>query len=1051
VKIFSTILLILFFRLLAFSQTSEWKPIPKGNPLSTKIIKDQAIWKKMKKPKPNLFKSSLVYLDIEPIFYNKVKPNILPKAEFIEVQLTIKEQIKCDGEFLFKDNSKTKIKYLDKAHGFFTNDIYCLAEDKNGHIYFGTQSNGIGKFNGDFLQILQGDSLHPLSIITALFNDSNDRLWIGTNTKVYYIKDHKLHFLNLKENVSIKGIQEDYQGNIWISTIEEGSFCLTNKNIFQYKKDMPDKEISSVAVEKGGRIWFALSDKAIAFIQNDSLFGYPTTYNDAARHFYLDNDKLWIGTFGGSFLQYKNDSLYKVKYNNESQTPNMYSCFRNDKGLWFSLYGGGVYLLDDNGMVRRFSNMNGLSGNDIHTIMPDKFGNIWAGGLYEGVSRIEDVIFQSLNNSALTGTCSEIEVFNDDIWYFYNGNNTIKYENGDYWNISNAGTKDVQKNRHLTDGTIVGSNEAWLANWGVGFTHLKEKEFTYFKLQESTIYDQSIFNIQVDSLQNVFGISYSGKLYTLRDNQIYDLSKSFKDSSITFYKTYKWDSGLIYITCSKGLLILKNGYYKFIDENVTSQIGTIQTLQKTDSSLLLFGNNGIQEINHNGDKQIHFYKIDVFNNLSIRSAENIANHLFLITTNKGVLEIDISSTKIKSKLYGTEYGLPLLDFNQVQKIKEKILLLGNELYEYHPNFKKQSKTPPILNLNYLQLNKNTIELNQLHSIKQEDVLTFVFSSISWGISREMVYQLIKNGKNNEIWKTSETSTLTIEELQFGNYTLLVKSINNDGVSETFENSFRVKKNWYQTIWFKLLLIITTLLIIAFYIYIKHKKALKIQRNLEFQVEEKTIELKLEKEELAKQLDDNNILLKEVHHRVKNNMQLVSSLLELQSEFATDDFSKDVLRKGNDRIKALAFAHQKLYQNEDYENIELKDYFNQIIHHLLGNTDCKATIDIPDDLLINIERGQVLGFIINELIVNSLKYAWPNKIDKKCLSVFITIKDKYLYFVYRDNGIGFPKTFSLKENKSLGYTLIPSFVKRQLKGTMSCSNANGVIVKITFLL
>ena len=71
----------------------------------------------MKKPKPNLFKSSLVYLDIEPIFYNKVKPNILPKAEFIEVQLTIKEQIKCDGEFLFKDNSKTKIKYLDKAHG----------------------------------------------------------------------------------------------------------------------------------------------------------------------------------------------------------------------------------------------------------------------------------------------------------------------------------------------------------------------------------------------------------------------------------------------------------------------------------------------------------------------------------------------------------------------------------------------------------------------------------------------------------------------------------------------------------------------------------------------------------------------------------------------------------------------------------------------------------------------------------------------------------------------------------------------------------------------
>ena len=197
------------------------------------------------------------------------------------------------------------------------------------------------------------------------------------------------------------------------------------------------------------------------------------------------------------------------------------------------------------------------------------------------------------------------------------------------------------------------------------------------------------------------------------------------------------------------------------------------------------------------------------------------------------------------------------------------------------------------------------------------------------------------------------------------------------------------------------------------------------------------------------LEEKGLLLKEVHHRVKNNMQLVSSLLELQSEFAEDDFAKQVLSEGNDRIKALAFAHQKLYQNEDYENIELNDYFNQIIFHLLRHTQCKTTINVPENFLINIERGQVLGFIINELIVNSLKYAWNNSVKEKHISFSMSINSDRIDFIYQDNGGGFPEGFSLENSNSLGYTLIPSFVKRQLKGVVSCANNNGAVIKISF--
>ena len=216
-----------------------------------------------------------------------------------------------------------------------------------------------------------------------------------------------------------------------------------------------------------------------------------------------------------------------------------------------------------------------------------------------------------------------------------------------------------------------------------------------------------------------------------------------------------------------------------------------------------------------------------------------------------------------------------------------------------------------------------------------------------------------------------------------------------------------------------------------------------------QIRASKVVIERQNQQVTEALEEKGLLLKEVHHRVKNNMQLVSSLLELQSEFAKDEFSKKILSEGNDRIKALAFAHQNLYQNEDYENIELNEYFDQIIYHLLGQVNCKTTIDVPSNFVINIERGQVLGFIINELIMNSLKYAWEESNTEKLISFTMKILNDEIEFVYQDNGVGFPKDFSLADSKSLGYTLIPSFVKRQLKGKVACTNENGAVIKITF--
>jgi len=1051
VKLFRLIFLIIFFGGSLCAQNNEWKPIPLGDSLHTAVSHDRAIWSEIGKPTSSLFKSSLICLDQKPKFLNKIKPEVLPKAEFEQIPLTLTEQIPCDGDFLFKDNSTSKIKYLDKAHGFFLKSVYALAEDKKGNIYFGSESGGLGKFNGDFIQLLEGDSTFSLKEVTFLFYDSKERLWVGTKNKVGFIRGNKLHRFKLKKDIHVKGVDEDYKGNVWINTVGDGVFCIGKSEVLHYLKGLPTEEVRSVAVQKDGKIWFALKDKAIAFLKNDSLFGYPVNSHGSATNFYIDDDKFWISTFYGHFLQIRNDSIFKLKYDDYAGVRTTYSCFRNHLGLWFSVYGSGVYLLDDNGFVRNFSEENGLSDNHIVPIIPDQFGNVWAGGLFKGISRIEETGFYKLNNKAIIGRCSEIEEYNGDVWYFFNGGATTKESKGIYWSVSNAGENGMPIQRHFTDGVPVGPNEAWLGTWSKGIGHLKDDEFTYYMPDKEDTYDQLTFHVQIDDLQNVFSTTYTNRLYILRGNQIYDLSNTFFSEELKFYNTYKLSSGLIYVLCNKGVLVFKNGYYKFLNKELTVQNKNIQLLKEVGSSLFLFGKNGIQELNGDGEL-IKFYRVNQLKNKVLRSVGTIDERVFMVCTDKGVLEIDISTENVFVKLYDSKYGLAIPGFEYVKNVKGRLIISGTSgMYEYNAKFGERPKKPPLLELASLQLNNKIIELNQFFAVDQESSLEFVFSAISWGTPNQLSYQLIKNNSKNKKWRKNKSRNIKLEGLTFGKYKLLVKAINQDGESKVFSSSFHVKKDWYQMLWFKFFVGFLAILLVVVLIYIKNKRALRIQKKLELQVSQKTIELNLEKEELAKQLDDNKILLKEVHHRVKNNMQLVSSVLELQSEFTTDEFAKQVLNEGNDRIKALAFAHQKLYQNEDYENIELKDYFNQIIHHLLLKTACEAIVEIPTDFLINIERGQVLGFIVNELVVNSLKYAWKNSYGEKNIFLSIKLKENALEFLYKDNGAGFPKEFSLGASNSLGYTLIPSFVKRQLKGTLNCTNNNGAEIKITFTL
>lgn len=212
------------------------------------------------------------------------------------------------------------------------------------------------------------------------------------------------------------------------------------------------------------------------------------------------------------------------------------------------------------------------------------------------------------------------------------------------------------------------------------------------------------------------------------------------------------------------------------------------------------------------------------------------------------------------------------------------------------------------------------------------------------------------------------------------------------------------------------------------------------------------ERKQVEEQIKASLKEKETLLQEIHHRVKNNMQVISSLLKLQSNNVEDSQIKGVLKESESRVYAMSAVHESLHGSEKLSEIDLKSYLFKIITFIFQTyaTDhrkIKLNSNV-ENAPISINQAYPLGLIVNELISNSLKYAFP---DKKEGEITVTMKklEKELELIVRDDGIGMAKEFDLKNLKSLGLKLVRTLVENQLNGSVNLDNTNGTKFTIKF--
>jgi len=184
--------------------------------------------------------------------------------------------------------------------------------------------------------------------------------------------------------------------------------------------------------------------------------------------------------------------------------------------------------------------------------------------------------------------------------------------------------------------------------------------------------------------------------------------------------------------------------------------------------------------------------------------------------------------------------------------------------------------------------------------------------------------------------------------------------------------------------------------------------------------------------------------------VKNNMQIISSLLNLQGEYC-DGPTCEIFNESKNRVKSMAIVHEKLYQSEDFSGINFKEYIQSLTSEILASylvdtNRIKVIINV-ENIKLNINTAIPVGLILNEMVTNCIKHAFPNDL-RGLIEISLYPVNKEYELTIKDNGVGFPKGFDLKNTKTLGMELIKSLVK-QLEGELTIEKEPYTVFRLRF--
>ena len=240
-----------------------------------------------------------------------------------------------------------------------------------------------------------------------------------------------------------------------------------------------------------------------------------------------------------------------------------------------------------------------------------------------------------------------------------------------------------------------------------------------------------------------------------------------------------------------------------------------------------------------------------------------------------------------------------------------------------------------------------------------------------------------------------------------------------------------------------------LVLVLFAALLYNRSRLKTNANKNLEIKRQQIDE--QNEQLKKLLAEKEWLLKEIHHRVKNNLQIVISLLNTQSAYLENQDALMAIQNSQHRMHAMSLIHQKLYQSDNVSMIDMSWYIYELIIYIKDCYASEKNISFnveTEKIFLDVAQAVPMGLIVNEAINNTVKYAFPKNTKGEVNVSFKNTGQDLYQLIISDNGIGLPKDFDIDETESLGMNLMRGLAD-QLDGTFSLENKNGLMIMVTF--
>ncbi|WP_421775492.1 two-component regulator propeller domain-containing protein [Gracilimonas sp.] len=969
---------------------------------------------------------------------------------------------------------KYNIKTYSVNDGLPSSQVYDVLLNDNGLAWFAT-AYGLVKFDGfEFETYDKGHGLRD-EVIYDIYKDSEERFWVSTETGgVGFFEGDSVTYdpaFSVLDTMLINYVIESPSKEIWFGTDANGVMVWDGSSFkrITIESGLPSNQVWDIQFLRENETWIATMNGVAVYKEEQGVFKSwkkedGLSGETAYQAFEASDNTIWIPTSSGITLISPQDELTTITEINGQELGYIYNIAEDADGvIWIGTERKGVYWFDGEDYTH-ITKKNGLSSNYIYRLIKAEDGTIWVATDGNGVSIFKDKQFRFFNSD--TGVYSDaiFSLFQDEeevIWFGKEGG-LGSYKNGTF--NTHEVPKEIFDEDEIWDIEQLPNGNLLLLTYNYWILEFDGERFFRSSMNEQLM-DYYINDIMVEENGDIWiGTDQSLIKYKAGNLEVLDPSDEYWQSFINLI--YKDSKGNLWLGTEGGLAVLDGEEFVYYTEEEGLKGSSVYEIKEDFRGNIWIGTNkGLSVIKDFG-KDSASVKIEVFETDEIFLSETISLTLdsrggLWQGTNGGLNYYDVehwykSGDMNKVHFALQEYGKGL-EFNGAAALAadDGTLWFGtasNGLLQY--KFEKSPtsihrKVPPTfirkVFVNEQKVYDQTERNGDFEVLKlkhNQNNIEIEYGAVNYKDPHRIFYRYKLNGFE-EKWNSGyDKREAVYTNLSQGEYTFEVmsKSTTSDW-GEHASIKIEIAKPFWLSGWFILLCMILTGGIIFFYVQLYVNEVEK--RKLKELVDEKTAGLQ-------EALSEKEVLLKEVHHRVKNNMAVVSGLLDLQSWKMKDGRAKLALENSKLRIQTMSSIHEKLYQNKNLSRIDFKSFAEDLVRKVansLKGDDKKINIDLDiEEGSISVNAAIPCGLILNEALCNCYEHAFKEKDKGNIKVLFKSINEDKYNLVVKDDGLGIPEDLLNSKLSSLGLTLINSLVT-QIKGTVEYKNENGTTINI----